>query len=42
MPVTADFLIRSLELARNPEGGYFRETYREPVTNRSGRAAVSR
>ena len=41
MSVTADFLIRSLELALNPEGGYFRETYREPVTNRSGRASVS-
>jgi len=41
MDITADFLIRSLELVSNPEGGYFRETYREPVTNRSGRAAVS-
>ena len=41
MPVTADFLIKNLKLTPNPEGGYFRETYREPITDGSGRAAVS-
>lgn len=30
MPVTAEELIRSLDLKPHPEGGYYRETYRGP------------
>ena len=41
MRETADFLIRSLKLEPNPDGGYYRETYRSTVTDRDGRATVS-
>src|SRR5258708_6326203 len=32
MDPTAKDLIRALDLAPHPEGGYFRETYRAPLT----------
>lgn len=35
---TVDSLVRTLELAPHPEGGYFRETYRSADTGPHGRA----
>ena len=35
--MTADDIIRLLDLKPHPEGGHFRETFRDPTTN-SGRA----
>lgn len=34
----ADAIIRRLGLAPHPEGGHFRETFRDTVTNAAGRA----
>ena len=37
--MTAQEVIALLGLSPHPEGGHFRETYRDPATNASGRAA---
>jgi len=37
--LTAADVIRLLDLAPHPEGGYFRETFRDPRTDARGRAA---
>ena len=37
--LTADVVIRLLGLAPHPEGGHFRETFRDPTDNAAGRAA---
>jgi uncharacterized protein len=37
----ADDIIRLLGLEPHPEGGYYRETFRDPLTLASGRAASS-
>ena len=37
--MTADELIALLELAPHPEGGYFKETFRDTVADANGRAA---
>lgn len=37
--VTADDVIRLLELVPHPEGGHYRETFRDSATTSSGRAA---
>lgn len=39
MEPTADDIIRCLGLEPHPEGGHFRETFRDPRTDASGRAA---
>jgi uncharacterized protein len=39
MPLTAQDVIRLLELNPHPEGGHFRETYRDPQRIGGGRAA---
>jgi len=40
MPVvTADEIIQRLGLVPHPEGGHYRETFRDPRTDASGRAA---
>lgn len=40
MPATtASDVIRALDLAPHPEGGFFRETFRDPAPTASGRAA---
>ncbi|OJY03579.1 MAG: cupin [Rhizobiales bacterium 62-17] len=36
--MTADEIIRLLDLQPHPEGGHFRETYRDPATDAAGRA----
>lgn len=36
---TADDIIAHLRLTPHPEGGYYRETFRDPVTDAHGRAA---
>jgi hypothetical protein len=36
--MTANDVIRILDLAPHPEGGYFRETYRDPQTHENGRS----
>jgi predicted cupin superfamily sugar epimerase len=37
--VTADDIIRLLDLRPHPEGGHFRETFRDPAASAAGRAA---
>lgn len=37
--LTADDIIALLELERHPEGGYFRETFRDEVSSERGRAS---
>lgn len=37
--MTADEIIKALELEPHPEGGYFRETFRDGQTDDTGRAA---
>ncbi len=37
--LTAAGIIRLLDLKPHPEGGYFRETFRDPAQDMSGRAA---
>ena len=37
--LSADEVIRLLGLAPHPEGGHYRETFRDATTTRSGRAA---
>jgi predicted cupin superfamily sugar epimerase len=37
--MTADDIIKSLGLQPHPEGGHFRETFRDPQTTGAGRAA---
>jgi uncharacterized protein len=37
--MTADDIIRLLELKPHPEGGHYRETFRDPLTGPAGRAA---
>lgn len=37
--LTADDVIRLLGLARHPEGGHFRESFRDPRVDANGRAA---
>jgi predicted cupin superfamily sugar epimerase len=37
--LSADDIIRLLDLQPHPEGGHFRETFRDPHTNAEGRAA---
>jgi predicted cupin superfamily sugar epimerase len=37
--LSADDIIRLLDLKPHPEGGYFRETFRDPKTLADGRAA---
>lgn len=37
--LAADDIIRLLDLAPHPEGGHFRETYRDPAGNAEGRSA---
>jgi uncharacterized protein len=37
--VTAQDLIEALDLHPHPEGGHFRETFRDPVTDAQGRSA---
>jgi hypothetical protein len=39
--VDADTLVRRLELKPHPEGGFYRETWRDPKTDANGRAASS-
>lgn len=39
MTITADGVIKTLGLAPHPEGGYFRETFRDSAVDASGRAA---
>lgn len=41
MPLTADELIARLSLQPHPEGGYYRETFRDAATGPDGRAASS-
>jgi predicted cupin superfamily sugar epimerase len=36
--LTAQDVIRRLDLKPHPEGGYFRETFRDPLTDANGRA----
>lgn len=36
--MTADEIIRLLDLHPHPEGGHFRETFRDPTTDSAGRA----
>ncbi len=36
--LTAEEVIRLLDLAPHPEGGHFRETFRDPATDAAGRA----
>jgi len=36
--LTAAEIVRILDLAPHPEGGHFRETYRDPQTNENGRS----
>ena len=36
---TAQEIIRQLGLQRHPEGGHFRETFRDPCSGQAGRAA---
>lgn len=36
--LTAEEVIRRLDLKPHPEGGYFRETFRDPATDAKGRA----
>ncbi|MDH7799699.1 putative cupin superfamily sugar epimerase [Beijerinckia sp. GAS462] len=36
--MTADEIVRLLDLHPHPEGGHFRETYRDPATDIAGRA----
>lgn len=38
---SADEVIRRLELAPHPEGGYYRETFRDPQTDARGRSVSS-
>lgn len=38
VPPDAQRLIDMLELSPNPEGGFFRETFRDPATDDAGRA----
>ena len=35
--LTAQDVIRRLDLKPHPEGGYFRETFRDPLTDANGR-----
>jgi predicted cupin superfamily sugar epimerase len=37
----ADDVVRRLELQPHPEGGFYRETWRDPKTDANGRAASS-
>jgi len=37
--MTADEVVRRLDLKPHPEGGFYRETYRDPRTDAGGRAA---
>jgi predicted cupin superfamily sugar epimerase len=37
--LSADDIIRLLELQPHPEGGHYRETFRDPAVDTSGRAA---
>ena len=37
--MTAEEVVRRLDLKPHPEGGYYRETYRDPRTDAEGRAA---
>ncbi len=37
--LTADAVINSLGLAPHPEGGFYRETFRDPAVDAAGRAA---
>jgi predicted cupin superfamily sugar epimerase len=37
--LTAEDVVRCLDLAPHPEGGFYRETFRDPATDRDGRAA---
>ena len=37
--LSADDVIRLLDLKPHPEGGHYRETFRDPVTTKDGRAA---
>ena len=39
LPVTAEAMIAKLRLAPHPEGGHFRETFRDSRTDADGRAA---
>ena len=39
--LNADDVVRRLELKPHPEGGFYRETWRDPKTDASGRAASS-
>ncbi len=39
--LAADEVIARLGLTPHPEGGYYRETFRDPATDASGRAASS-
>lgn len=41
MSVDADEIIRRLDLAPHPEGGYYRETFRDTVLLPGGRAAAT-
>lgn len=36
--LTADEVVRRMELKPHPEGGFYRETYRDPATSAEGRA----
>ncbi|VFU10703.1 cupin domain-containing protein [Methylocella tundrae] len=36
---SAEDVIRLLDLSPHPEGGFYRETFRDPATNEAGRAA---
>ena len=38
MPLTASDIIRLLELKPHPEGGHYRETFRDSITDHTGRA----
>ena len=37
-PMSAADVVRMLDLSPHPEGGYYRETYRDPQTSESGRS----
>ena len=39
--LSADEVVRRLDLAPHPEGGYYRETYRDPKVDEAGRSASS-
>ena len=39
VPIDADAIIRLLDLTPHPEGGYFRETFRDCLSDAAGRAA---